>query len=184
MSASILFRTTFKMYYGTFLTSKTLQIIASLWGWRTLHLIYLLQLPLEDLADRVNLGFIPSSESSWAVACRLLRRDTGGVLHIHQNVTSPVCSTDTRLQDATATDRENGAEVDDETQVSQDAPSGTNRDRLAWKTWAEDTASRIAELLTALARRSWRTQIKHIENVKSYAPHIHHIVLDLECRPL
>ena len=172
------------MYYGTFLTSKTLQIIASLWGWRTLHLIYLLQLPLEDLADRVNLGFIPSSESSWAVACRLLRRDTGGVLHIHQNVTSPVCSTDTRLQDATATDRENGAEVDDETQVSQDAPSGTNRDRLAWKTWAEDTASRIAELLTALARRSWRTQIKHIENVKSYAPHIHHIVLDLECRPL
>uniref|UniRef100_A0A8B9D696 TYW2 N-terminal domain-containing protein n=1 Tax=Anser cygnoides TaxID=8845 RepID=A0A8B9D696_ANSCY len=29
----------------------------------------------------------------------------------------------------------------------------------------------------------WRTSILHIEAVKSYAPHVHHIVLDLECRP-
>uniref|UniRef100_A0A493TEW5 TYW2 N-terminal domain-containing protein n=1 Tax=Anas platyrhynchos platyrhynchos TaxID=8840 RepID=A0A493TEW5_ANAPP len=30
----------------------------------------------------------------------------------------------------------------------------------------------------------WRTSILHIEAVKSYAPHVHHIVLDLECRPV
>uniref|UniRef100_A0A452VB85 tRNA methyltransferase 12 homolog n=1 Tax=Ursus maritimus TaxID=29073 RepID=A0A452VB85_URSMA len=30
----------------------------------------------------------------------------------------------------------------------------------------------------------WKTQILHIQPVKSYAPHVDHIVLDLECRPV
>lgn len=39
------------------------------------------------MADRVNLGLIPSSEDGWPVACRVLK-PTGGVLHIHGNVNS------------------------------------------------------------------------------------------------
>ena len=34
------------------------------------------------VADRCNLGLIPSSEPSWSVACRALRSE-GGRLHVH-----------------------------------------------------------------------------------------------------
>lgn len=43
-----------------------------------------------DIADRVNLGLIPSSRAGWPVAIRALRRSTGGWLHVHENVTVPV----------------------------------------------------------------------------------------------
>ncbi|NXR99014.1 TYW2 protein, partial [Oxylabes madagascariensis] len=46
------------------------------------------QLQLRDVADRVNLGLIPSLEEGWPVACRILK-DTGGVLHIHHNMETP-----------------------------------------------------------------------------------------------
>ncbi|CAN9515143.1 unnamed protein product [Ophioblennius macclurei] len=121
------------------------------------------QIRLSDVANRVNLGLIPSSEDGWPVACRLLKKATGGVLHIHQNVTSPVPNTT----------------VDDENQ----RVSGKDADRRAWQIWAEDTAKRIASLLGEISNDQWTTAIRHIEHVKSYAPHIHHVVLDLECRP-
>ena len=66
----------------------------------------------------------------------------------------------------------------------------------AWSVWAEYVANSISTLLcnslhseTAMEDRSdidqnWVVTIQHIEHVKSYAPHIHHIVVDLECRLL
>ena len=39
------------------------------------------------MADRVNLGLIPSSEEGWPVACRALKSDKPGMLHVHDNVT-------------------------------------------------------------------------------------------------
>lgn len=36
----------------------------------------------------MNLGLIPSSEPGWSVACAALNPVTGGILHIHHNVTS------------------------------------------------------------------------------------------------
>ncbi|XP_076923026.1 tRNA wybutosine-synthesizing protein 2/3/4-like isoform X1 [Bidens hawaiensis] len=39
----------------------------------------------KGVADRVNLGLLPSSEGSWATAVRALR-STGGTLHVHGNV--------------------------------------------------------------------------------------------------
>ncbi|XP_075959733.1 tRNA wybutosine-synthesizing protein 2 homolog [Anarhichas minor] len=116
------------------------------------------QLQLCDIADRVNLGLIPSSEDGWPVACRLLRRTTGGVLHIHQNVTSAM---------GDATHRTSGKKAAGE----------------AWQAWADDTADRIASLLEDTTGARWITNNRHIEHVKSYAPHVHHMVLDLECRP-
>uniref|UniRef100_A0A8K9UDT3 Uncharacterized protein n=1 Tax=Oncorhynchus mykiss TaxID=8022 RepID=A0A8K9UDT3_ONCMY len=38
--------------------------------------------------------------------------------------------------------------------------------------------------LPLYCRTSLWTGVQHIEHVKSYAPHIHHVVLFLECRPL
>ncbi|KAM3613326.1 uncharacterized protein V6R79_024241 [Siganus canaliculatus] len=125
------------------------------------------QLQLRDIADRVNLGLIPSSEEGWPVACRLLRRRTGGILHIHQNVTSPF--TNTSVVPAT----------DDVTP----RVSGKTADKEAWQAWAKDTARSIGSLLQDLTGAQWTTSIQHIERVKSYAPHVHHVVLDLECRP-
>lgn len=125
------------------------------------------QLQLCDIADRVNLGLIPSSEDGWPVACRLLKRKTGGILHIHQNVTSPLPNTAAIPPN------------DDATQTV----SRKTADREVWKAWADDTANQIACLLKDVTGAQWITNIQHIEHVKSYAPHVHHIVLDLECRP-
>ncbi|XP_026186180.1 tRNA wybutosine-synthesizing protein 2 homolog isoform X2 [Mastacembelus armatus] len=125
------------------------------------------QLSLCDTADRVNLGLIPSSENGWPVACQLLKRKTGGILHIHQNVTSPLPNTASIPAVGDATQR----------------VSGKKADREAWQAWADDTAKHIASLLQDVTGASWKTNILHIEHVKSYAPHVHHVVLDLECRP-
>ena len=38
-----------------------------------------------DVADRVSLGLIPSSESGWPLAVHLLKSQ-GGLLHVHMNV--------------------------------------------------------------------------------------------------
>ncbi|XP_072251527.1 tRNA wybutosine-synthesizing protein 2 homolog [Leuresthes tenuis] len=119
------------------------------------------QLQLCDVADRVNLGLIPSSGDGWPVACRLLKRTTGGILHIHQNVTSPLQSTNDATQRL----------------------SRKNADREVWKAWAAETANHVASLLRDLTGALWAANIQHVELVKSYAPHIHHVVLDLECRP-
>ncbi|TMS17805.1 tRNA wybutosine-synthesizing protein 2-like protein [Larimichthys crocea] len=125
------------------------------------------QLQLCDIADRVNLGLIPSSEEGWPVACRLLKKTTGGVLHIHQNVTTPLPNTAAI------------PEINDAIQ----GVSGKAADREVWQTWANDTANRITSILKDMTEVPWLTNIQHIEHVKSYAPHVHHIVLDLECRP-
>ncbi len=29
----------------------------------------------------------------------------------------------------------------------------------------------------------WSVSVEHIEHVKSYAPHVYHVVIDIECRP-
>ncbi|XP_053180054.1 tRNA wybutosine-synthesizing protein 2 homolog [Scomber japonicus] len=125
------------------------------------------QLQLCDVADRVNLGLIPSSVGGWPIACRLLKKTTGGILHIHQNVTSPLPNTAPIPA------------IDDATQ----RVSGKKADKEVWQAWADDTAKCITSMLKDLTGASWITNIQHIEHVKSYAPHIHHIVLDLECRP-
>ncbi|KAG5851852.1 hypothetical protein ANANG_G00056230 [Anguilla anguilla] len=138
------------------------------------------QLRLCDLADRVNLGLIPSSREGWPTACRLLKRDAGGILHVHQNVTSsPPRPTGPAplTHDASSPGGGQGAGVGSEPSQKSDAQ------REARRRWAEDTAAIIASLLCDISGKPWRTSIRHIEHVKSYAPHIHHLVLDLECRP-
>ncbi|NWZ48652.1 TYW2 protein, partial [Haliaeetus albicilla] len=146
------------------------------------------QLELRDIADRVNLGLIPSSEEGWPVACRVLKKGTGGVLHIHHNVEtlpSPAPPQTPVLQ----AERESleGAGSDGEVQhPAEDGGKETlgARIRPEWQRWAEATAAQIRGLLVELHGQPWRTSILHIEAVKSYAPHVHHLVLDLECRPM
>ncbi|XP_069049896.1 tRNA wybutosine-synthesizing protein 2 homolog [Lepisosteus oculatus] len=130
------------------------------------------QLQLGGGADRVNLGLIPSSEEGWPAACRLLRQDRGGVLHVHQNVSSrPPRGA------GAAAPRDGGGE--------SGQPPGTGSSlRREWREWAEDASRRIAGLLLDAHGQPWRTRVLHVEHVKSYAPHVDHLVLDLECRPV
>ncbi|NXT10106.1 TYW2 protein, partial [Prunella fulvescens] len=137
------------------------------------------QLQLRDVADRVNLGLIPSSEEGWPVACRVLKKDTGGVLHIHHNVETRPAQPERGAPEAAgpAGEAQHPAELGGE-----GAPGA--RLRAQWQSWAEGAASRIQGLLAALHGRPWRSSVLHLQPVKSYAPHVHHLVLDLECRPL
>ncbi|XP_005008742.2 tRNA wybutosine-synthesizing protein 2 homolog [Cavia porcellus] len=144
-------------------------------------------LKLSNIADRVNLGLIPSSEEGWPIACQVLRQDAGGILHIHQNVDSfpgknlqPHGSSRTENsypQKITTNKGENGATRDFRGKVPSSAT------KLEWQRWAESAETQIATLLQQVHGKPWKTQILHIQLVKSYAPHVDHIVLDLECRP-
>ncbi|NXJ51785.1 TYW2 protein, partial [Spizaetus tyrannus] len=146
------------------------------------------QLELRDVADRVNLGLIPSSEEGWPVACRVLKKGTGGVLHIHHNVETvpspappqtPVRQAEWGSLEGAGSDGEAQHPAEDGGKEMLGA-----RIRPEWQRWAEATAARIRGLLVELHGQPWRTSILHIEAVKSYAPHVHHLVLDLECRPM
>uniref|UniRef100_A0A8C3RN36 tRNA wybutosine-synthesizing protein 2 homolog n=1 Tax=Chelydra serpentina TaxID=8475 RepID=A0A8C3RN36_CHESE len=159
------------------------------------------QLELQDVANRVNLGLLPSSEEAWPIACQLLRKGTGGILHIHQNVESfpakahlhsghleeqqlqqcPEQAVSNRQEDRMGQrNRRSPKDADIMDSVRETQAAAT---RAEWQRWAETTGARIRVLLQQLHGKPWRTNILHIEPVKSYAPHVYHIVLDLECRP-
>lgn len=145
------------------------------------------QLELRDVADRVNLGLIPSSEEGWPVACRVLKKGTGGVLHIHHNVETfptpaPLQAPVLRAEQGSPEGANSDGEAQHPTEDGGKEALGA-RIRPEWQRWAEATAARIRGLLAELHGQPWRTSILHIEAVKSYAPHVHHLVLDLECRP-
>ncbi|XP_034637204.1 tRNA wybutosine-synthesizing protein 2 homolog isoform X1 [Trachemys scripta elegans] len=160
------------------------------------------QLELRDVANRVNLGLLPNSEEGWPIACQLLRKGTGGILHIHQNVESfpakahlhsghleelqlqqcPEQAVSNRQEDKMGQRNcrsPKNADIMDPGRETQAVAT-----RAEWQRWAETTGTRIRVLLQQLHGKPWRTNILHIEPVKSYAPHVYHIVLDLECRPL
>ena len=268
---------------------------------------------LRGIADRVNLGLVPSSREGWPVACAALKPLTGGVLHIHHNVNTkpPTESCDqhlssTPLRDLFLTEarvqslrtnqsdkqylptedfssyylndltekgeivenkmadnfhskHQDNEENKSKTVILSDCDqscdfespkpctNGTNVDRKGytvgserrtaeskykfeschpedqspemsedmqnkcvdtpstvflqnrsnknittcdivpayskWFPWAKKVSREIRGMLEALHGNEWKTTILHIEHVKSYAPHVDHIVLDLECQP-
>ncbi|KAK9916814.1 hypothetical protein WJX75_007384 [Coccomyxa subellipsoidea] len=48
--------------------------------------------------------------------------------------------------------------------------------------WIANTQAELERLSQELGRE-WRVLVRHVERVKWYAPHIRHLVLDVECRP-
>ncbi|RMB97829.1 hypothetical protein DUI87_25686 [Hirundo rustica rustica] len=101
------------------------------------------QLQLRDVADRVNLGLIPSSEEGWPVACRVLKKHTGGVLHIHHNVETPPART--AALPAERGPPEAASSAGEARHPAEDGGEGALRTRLRpeWQRWAEATATRI-----------------------------------------
>lgn len=105
-----------------------------------------------DVANRVCLGLIPSSKIGWETACKAIRKDLGGIFHLHQNITT----------------------------------FGLKSKVLKKKAWLEsgqEIANEIAQIFKRLTNTNWNVEIVAINPVKSYAPHIDHLVYDLNCRP-
>ncbi|KAM7287268.1 tRNA wybutosine-synthesizing protein 2 homolog [Ixodes scapularis] len=115
----------------------------------------------EGVADRVNLGLIPSSESGWPTACKALRSGYGQYwLHVHENV-------DTHPNHARGSEAQTGSKCSKEKQ---------------WQMRAAEVCDTIRNMLDELRGEGWVVECTHVEHVKSYAPHVAHIVMDLCCR--
>ena len=88
-----------------------------------------------------------------------------------------------------ASDVKLNQEVGNEEQHLQPSLANENskgRGNNAWVCWGDYVKERISSLLAQnnlVPGFSWTVTVKHIEHVKSYAPHIDHLVADLECRP-
>ncbi|XP_070566297.1 tRNA wybutosine-synthesizing protein 2 homolog isoform X2 [Ptychodera flava] len=205
------------------------------------------------VADRVNLGLIPSSEDGWPVACAALKPSTGGILHIHGNVTTEIKGGSTYMEKTVPENASKGLRSDSlnkQTEsdgksvldnegiecykqcMSEDSTEHSNRvsferqdrskmgstdkgdndgqirlldsgqnvtsdqssSRLGlmigsdfikaeWNQWASKVKSRIEKLLQETHKKEWTVEILHVEHVKPYAPHIDHLVVDLQCQP-
>lgn len=96
---------------------------------------------LVGVADRVCLGLLPSSTQGWPLAVSVLK-NTGGVLHVHENV--------------------------------RDIEVGS---------WTVDSCQQFMDMFRANGIPMTVT-CRHTEIVKSYAPHVVHIVVDLVCTPI
>ncbi|XP_056396124.1 tRNA wybutosine-synthesizing protein 2 homolog isoform X2 [Hyla sarda] len=106
------------------------------------------QLLLHDVADRVNLGLIPTSEEGYQIACRVLKKNTGGMLHIHHNVN---CFPSKHKED-------------DKSITAQDP--GSLR-KLTWRKWAESAETKIQNFLQKVHDTPWHTSIVHIEKIRT-----------------
>ncbi|OQV12633.1 tRNA wybutosine-synthesizing protein 2/3/4 [Hypsibius exemplaris] len=118
------------------------------------------------VADRVILGLIPSSEISWATACRCLKPDTGGVLHVHANVDVPKTVFPP-------------SEVD--TTVPADKASCKKQQFNAFGERIKTSLIKECNQVFSVSR--WKGDLRHVECVKSYGPNIFHCVFDIELRP-
>ena len=83
--------------------------------------------------------------------------------------------------------------VSEEKDPHASSPHGTKvrrRREGAWQQWTEFVVERIGRLLAEGHSgeegrvREWAVQVGPVVHVKSYAPHIDHLVLDVECRPM
>lgn len=170
------------------------------------------QFPLQGVVDHVNLGLIPSSEAGWPVACAALRSDKGGWLHVHGNVTSGLTDSGKTANDRrvsalsllgttfVSSEEENPStassistlycsEVSDRCDhfllEENNTPSCNKKVKAEWLDWAKYVAQTLLKhLKKSHDNPNWNVQIRYIEHVKSYAPHIDHVVLDVECRPV
>ncbi|XP_076332434.1 tRNA wybutosine-synthesizing protein 2 homolog isoform X2 [Tachypleus tridentatus] len=186
------------------------------------------------VADRVNLGLLPSSEPGWKTACLALKQKTGGTLHVHANVnlkqSSVECSSKVPEQNDLSNKglpRENSLATkpvkvfsystgdtgtnlfqrslsSGEDYRTQDSSEGISNEPLsmaskhfyhpldlknkrpkhsAWYQWASQVSEYFKDLFLKLYNEDWTISVLHVEHVKSYAPYIDHLVVDLKCNP-
>ena len=68
------------------------------------------------------------------------------------------------------------------TEYEPDVSTFLSRDEV-WQSWAVYVSQTIKLLLEKYKSKTWTTNIMHVHHVKSYAPFVDHLVLDLQCQP-
>ena len=152
----------------------------------------------KDIADRVNLGLIPSAEASYKAAIDALKSKSGGILHIHGNVRRQ--KRKQRISDESFNDVGIPSLAKDFVNLNSttDTLATANQQIIfvasisvsdvkyrEWKHWAWDTAQHIGKILVEKnANLNWKLTLSHLEHVKAFAPFVDHLVLDLECKPI
>ncbi|CAG2167576.1 unnamed protein product [Oppiella nova] len=104
------------------------------------------------VADRVYMGLIPTSLDSLRVACRAIHiKSSKRILHIHENVSH--------------------------------FGSKTKEDiNKVWTDWALDLCLKVNQMMSSIhPNTKWMVEVLQINKVKSYAPHIDHLVADIKC---
>ncbi|KAJ8609151.1 hypothetical protein CTAYLR_006086 [Chrysophaeum taylorii] len=111
------------------------------------------------VATRVSLGLTPTSRAGWPVACAVLH-PRGGVLHVHENHKVVFHNDDASSNSA-------------------------RRYRDAFDQWGARVAREFQQLLCADRTDAprWSCSCLAVSRVKSYAPHVFHLVADLRCTP-
>ncbi|XP_054277861.1 tRNA wybutosine-synthesizing protein 2 homolog isoform X1 [Macrosteles quadrilineatus] len=159
------------------------------------------------VADRINLGLIPSCEQYWPTAAEVLK-PSGGNLHVHGNVSSfssghnalSECEVCIRLLQSLSVGLDTtepsvlrglgGFEVDSvlkrDVQIKWTSrasdESNMNWKKIEWFIWSIHTCHSFCSLLTKVTNSHWVVKPTSLHRVKAYAPHIDHLVLDINCQ--
>lgn len=163
-------------------------------------------------ADRISLGLLPSSEMAWGTALSLLNKTTGGVLHVHgtgllEFVDEPTEVVEVRCnhglwcvgsrfspleEGGRPTLRRSSRYANREPKyaVVRGKKLYLGRDVGVDLVFAQHVLRHLSEIFVAQQNESqrietccWTLRVGHVERVKSYAPKLHHFVVDVACCP-
>ena len=151
-----------------------------------------------NVADRVNLGLIPTADISYKTAVFALKDASGGILHIHGNVRrSKATKNNSRTSNCVNDNCEDRIQENKNTFVIDkyipnvdqilfhSNPSICDTKYEEWIEWSYKTAEKISRLLILKDHEKyWELTLIHIEHVKAFAPFVDHLVLDLKCKPI
>ena len=139
------------------------------------------------VADRVNLGLLPSSEMAWEAAVRALKPPPTPPTHPTPLTHPPTTGEGTGARGAGV-----GVGVAENKNGGAGVGSGGGggwlhvhancvEDGIA--AWVDGCVSALDAIALRLGRKC-RFLARHTEKVKWYAPRIRHIVVDVQCVPL
>lgn len=150
-----------------------------------------------EVADHINLGLIPSCEDYWFCAAEILK-SSGGVLHIHGNVTSftknqvfsvqcKMCSNlleEMSVEYSTASDCLSDFKLVIEEKVKAEKLNGSEVrwKKLEWFVWGLHVSHSFCKHLSDIKRLKWTITPRFLHRVKAYAPHVDHLVIDVCCQ--
>ena len=56
--------------------------------------------------------------------------------------------------------------------------------KASWQKYSCYVAEKFQRILLAVHGNAWTCRVVHVEHVKSFAPHVDHMVIDVECAPM
>lgn len=134
----------------------------------------------KGIANRVNLGLIPTSENSWKAACQALKT-VGGTLHVHGNVETRnaniACEKCKEMSRTLTANSGISLKTGDILIVGREF----KWKRQQWLIWAVHVLHSFISILRDLdSEKEWVASVEDLHYVKSYAPHVDHLVLDVQ----